>query len=40
MSNTSNRNGVLGCGKGWKVNLRVFSRWVAHESGETEAAGL
>ena len=39
MCNTSNRNGVLSCGKGWKVDWRVFSGWSARGSGKTEAAG-
>ena len=39
MNNTSNRNGVLSCGKGWKVDWRVFSGWSARGSGKTEAAG-
>ena len=38
MSNTSNRNCVLGCGKGWKVDWRVVSGWSARGSGKTEAA--
>ncbi len=40
MNNTSNRNGVLSCGKGWKMDGSVFSRWIARGSGETGAAGL
>jgi hypothetical protein len=40
VSNTSNRNCVLGCGKGWKMDWRVFSGWTARGSGKTEAAGL
>ena len=40
MSNTSNRNGVLSCGKGWKVVWRAFSGWDARGSGRTEAAGV
>ena len=40
MSNASNRNGVLSCGKGWKVDWRVDSGWSARGSGKTEAAGV
>ena len=39
MSNTSNRKGVLSCGKGWKAGWKVFSGWSACGSGETGAAG-
>ncbi len=40
MCSTSNRNGVQGCGKGWKVDLKVGSWWSARGSGKTEAAGV
>ncbi len=40
MCNTSNRNGVKGCGKGWDVGWKVGSRWGARGSGKTEAVGV
>ena len=39
MSNTSNKKGVLSCGKGWMAGWEVFSGWGARGSGETGAAG-
>ena len=40
MCNTSNRNGVLSCGEGWKVDWKVGSGWGARGSGKMEAAGV